>query len=88
MTRRERAAHVRKKDVFAKYGAKARAVLEALLAKYQDEGVTSLDNPRLLSIAPFNTMGTPVELVRTFGGREGFEHAVREMQAELYQLAS
>ena len=63
-------------------------VLETLLAKYQDEGVTGLDDPRLLQIPPLSAMGTPVELLRTFGGREGFEQAVREMQAVLYQLAS
>ena len=40
LTRRERADNVRKRDVFTKYGAQARAVLEALLQKYQDEGVT------------------------------------------------
>jgi hypothetical protein len=33
-------------------------------------------------------IGTPFELVKSFGGREGFEQAVREMQAALYQLAS
>ncbi len=43
LTRRERADNVRKRDVFTKYGAQARAVLEALLEKYQDEGV---DRPR------------------------------------------
>src|SRR5690606_8911187 len=32
LTRHERAANVRKRDVFARYGAQARAVLEGLLA--------------------------------------------------------
>jgi type I restriction enzyme R subunit len=39
LTRRERADNVRKRDVFTKFGPQARAVLEALLQKYQDEGV-------------------------------------------------
>ncbi|HEY1190029.1 MAG TPA: DEAD/DEAH box helicase family protein [Gemmata sp.] len=85
LTRKERAAHVREADGFAKYGAKARGVLEALLAKYENEGVTALDDLRVLKIAPFDAMGTPLELLTTFGGREGFEGAVREMQAALYQ---
>ena len=38
LTRRERAEQVRKRNVFAKYGEKARAVLEALLDKYADAG--------------------------------------------------
>ena len=46
LTRRERADNVRKRDVFTKYGPQARAVLDALLAKYQDEGVIDLGDPR------------------------------------------
>ena len=39
LTRRERAENVKKRDAFAKYGEQARAVLDALLVKYADEGV-------------------------------------------------
>jgi type I restriction enzyme R subunit len=88
LTRRERVENVRKRDVFTKYGNQARAVLEALLQKYQDEGVTSLDDPQILKISPFDTMGTPIELLKTFGGRPGFEQAVHELQTALYQGAA
>jgi len=84
LTRRERADKVRKRDVFTKYGEQARAVLEALLQKYQDEGVTSLADPRILKVAPFDTMGTPIELLKQFGGRPGFEKAVYELQNAIY----
>lgn len=84
LTRRDRAENVRKRDVFTKYGKAARAVLEALLQKYQDEGVTGLDDPRILKISPFDTMGTPFELLKSFGGRDGFEKAVHELQSALY----
>ena len=84
LTRRERVANVRKRDVFTKYGDQARAVLEALLQKYQDEGVTELDDPRILRITPFDTMGTPIELLNSFGGRVGFEQAVHDLQSALY----
>ncbi|MGP1678444.1 MAG: EcoAI/FtnUII family type I restriction enzme subunit R [Burkholderiales bacterium] len=86
LTRRERADNARKRDVFTRYGAQARAVLEALLQKYQDEGVTGLDDPRILKIAPFDAMGTPVELLKEFGGRNGFEKAVHELQSALYAV--
>jgi len=85
LTRRERADSVRKRDVFTKYGPQARAVLDALLAKYQDDGVINLDDPRILQVSPFDTMGTPVQLIRQFGNRLGFERAVHELQAALYQ---
>lgn len=83
-TRRERAENVRKRNVFTKYGDQARAVLEALLQKYQDVGLTNLDDPRILQIAPFDTMGTPLQLVKQFGSRADYEQAVRELQAALY----
>ena len=86
LTRRERANNVKKRDVFTKYGPQARAVLEALLTKYQDEGIVGgLDNVKMLEIPPFSTMGTPLQLIKTFGNRAGFEQAVHELQAALYQ---
>ncbi len=86
LIRRDRANNVRKRDVFTQYGPQARAVLEALLAKYQDEGiVTGLDNVRILEIAPFNAMGTPIQLIKEFGSRERFKTAVHELQSALYQ---
>jgi type I restriction enzyme, R subunit len=87
LTRKERAENVRKRDVFAKYGAQARAVLDALLSKYQDEGVTNLGDPRILHIPPLDGLGTPLQLIRQFGDRDGFERAVAELQAALYEAA-
>ena len=88
LTRRERAENVRKRDVFTKYGREARAVLEALLQKYQDEGVLNLDDPRILQIPPLSAMGTTVELIKRFGDRSDFERAVHELQAALYREAA
>ena len=85
LTRRERADGVRKRDAFATYGDQARAVLDALLAKYADEGVLNLGDAAVLRIAPLDRLGTPVELVRAFGGRPAFEQAVRDLQTELYR---
>ena len=85
LTRRERAENVKKRDVFSKYGDQARAVLDALLAKYADEGVLNLDDAKVLRISPFTELGTPVELINAFGGREGFDTAVHELQSALYR---
>ena len=85
LTRQERAANVQKRNAFAKYGDKARAVLDALLAKYADEGVLNLDDTNVLKIPPLNTLGTPIELVKAFGGKPAFEQAVHEMQSALYE---
>ncbi|WP_348652647.1 EcoAI/FtnUII family type I restriction enzme subunit R [Bradyrhizobium sp. Mp19] len=85
LTRRERAENVRKRDVFTKYGPQARAVLDALLEKYHDEGVLNLDDANVLKVTPFTEMGSVVQLIKAFGGKEGFEKAVHEMQDALYQ---
>ena len=85
LTRRERAESVRKRDVFTKYGPQARAVLEALLQKYQDQGVIDLGDPRILQIPPLDAMGTPIQLIKEFGTRADFMFAVQELQSALYQ---
>lgn len=85
LTRKERADNVKKRDVFTKYGGQARAVLDALLAKYQDEGVLNLDDANVLKISPFTQMGSVMQLVTAFGGKDKFEQAVREVQSALYE---
>ena len=85
LTRRERAENVKKRDVFTKYGGQARAVLGALLDKYADEGMLNLDDANVLRIPPIDSLGTPVELVRAFGGKPGFERAVHDLQTALYK---
>jgi type I restriction enzyme R subunit len=85
LTRKERANNVRKRDVFTKYGEQARAVLDALLDKYADEGVGPIERIDVLNVQPLNTLGTPVELVRHFGGRAQYLQAVQELETELYR---
>lgn len=88
LTRRERADNVRRRDVFTKYGPQARAVLEAMLQKYQDQGVIDLADPRVLQIPPFDAMGTPYQLIKEFGTRADFLFAVNELQSAIYQGAA
>jgi type I restriction enzyme R subunit len=85
LTRRERADNVKKRDVFTKYEDQARAVLDALLAKYADEGVLNLDDANVLRIPPLSSLGTPVQLINAFGGKAQFVAAVHEMRSALYQ---
>ena len=88
LTRRERAENVKKRDVYSKYGGQARAVLDALLGKYADEGVLNLDAPAVLHVAPFTEMGTPVQLIRAFGDWNDFSRAVQDLQSAIYQEAA
>jgi len=86
LTRKERAAKVKKRDYFTKYGEQARAVLTALLDKYADEGVGTLESAKVLRLDPFTAMGTPVEIINNiFGGKDKFENAVQELEQELFR---
>ena len=85
LTRRERADNVRKRNYFAKYGDKARAVLEALLEKYANEGIITIESPKVLKLNPFVDMGTPVEIINdVFGGRQKYESAIFELEQQLF----
>lgn len=84
LTRRERAEQVKKRNYFTQYGNQARRVLEALLDKYADEGVGQIEEPQILTVAPFTEFGTPIEIVRAFGGREQYQQALQELKASLY----
>ena len=87
LTRRERADNVRKRNYFTRYGEQARAVLEALLDKYADEGVESIEDMKVLRIQPLDQFGTPIEIIKHFGGRPQFEQAVRELEEQLFVIS-
>ena len=88
LTRKERADKVKKRNIFAKYGEHARAVLEALLQKYADTGITSVESMDILKVDPFTKHGTPMEIVKLFGGKPGYVKAIRELESELYRKAA
>lgn len=84
LTRKERAEQVKKRDYFTRYGEQAQRVLQALLDKYADEGVGPIEETQILTIAPFTSFGTPIEIIRAFGGLDQYEHAVHELEQALY----
>jgi len=84
LTRRERVDNVRKRDVFAKYGEKTRAVLDALLEKYADAGLKSFESLEILKVDPLTSFGTPIEIINLFGNKPNYLYALHELEAELY----
>jgi type I restriction enzyme, R subunit len=88
LSRRERAAKVRKRNVFARYGDKTRAVLEALLDKYADAGLKSVESMEILKVDPLTNFGTPVEIVKLFGGKQKYQTAIQELETQLYAEAA
>ncbi|MDA8338195.1 MAG: DEAD/DEAH box helicase family protein [Nitrospiraceae bacterium] len=87
LTRKERANNVKKRDYFAKYGEHARKVLEALLDKYADEGVENIESLEILRVEPLTEFGSPMEIIKEFGGRNKYLEAIRDLEKELYEAA-
>jgi type I restriction enzyme R subunit len=87
LTRRERAEQVRKRNYFAKYADKARVVIDRLLDKYADEGIEHIEDIGILRIKPLNELGTPLEIMKSFGGKEQYLKALHDLEEQLYKVA-
>ena len=85
LTRKERAENVKKRNYFGKYSGTAKEVLQALLDKYEDEGLENLEDMKVLRLDPFNKLGSPMEIVQEFGGRDQYLQAIHEIENELYK---
>jgi type I restriction enzyme R subunit len=88
LTRKERAEQVKKRDYFTKYGELARKVIATLLDKYADDGGLDFENPEIIRLEPLNRLGSPVEIIRAFGGKDAYDAAIQSLANELYSLAA
>lgn len=84
LTRKERVDGVKKQDFFNKYNGPAREVLEVLLDKYKNQGITEIVNMGVLRLDPFIKLGKPTKIVGYFGGKEGYISAVADLQNAIY----
>lgn len=87
LTKAERANNVRKRGYLHQYSDTAREVIAALLDKYSDAGLATIDSIEVLSLDPFRNIGSPAHIVKLFGGREQYIQAVRNLQREIYKAA-
>ena len=83
LTRQERANNVKKRDYFTKYGDRARKVLETLLDKYADEGVTNIESMDILKVKPLTDYGSPLEIIKQFGSKTKYIEAVKDWNKNL-----
>lgn len=84
LTRKERVDGVKKQDFLNKYNGPAREVLEVLLDKYKNQGVTEIVNMGVLRLDPFIKLGKPTKIVGYFGGKAGYISAVADLQNAIY----
>lgn len=87
LTRSERVNNVKKRDYFAQYGEQARKVLEALLDKYADEGIENIEDMKILQVNPLDQFGSPLEIVKLFGGKIQYLKALSKLEQEIYRAA-
>jgi type I restriction enzyme R subunit len=85
MTRGERVKKAQTSDYFTKYEGKAKEIIDLLLAKYADQGITAIDGIEDLIVSPFTEFGTPIEIVEEiFGGRDQYMEVIRNIESSLY----
>lgn len=87
ITRRERAENVKRNDYFAQYSEKAREVLEILLDKYADSGISQLEDINILYTPSFEKFGRPQKIVKYFGGMDGYLNAVQGLETAIYSYS-
>jgi len=87
LTKQERVNHVRKKGYLYKYSEVCQEVLTVLLDKYMNEGISELEDTRVLDNAPFDRIGSPKKIAKLFGGKEEYMKAVEELKRAIYEAA-
>lgn len=84
LTRIERINNVKKRGYLYKYSETARKVLGVLLEKYASDGLKEIEETKILQLQDFKEFGSPVKIVKEFGGRAAYEEAVKELEDEIF----
>lgn len=87
LTKSERLKKVKESNYFAKYEGAAKEIIDLLLEKYGEAGITAIDDPGDLQVSPFTEYGTPIEIVEgIFGGRDEYMKVIKKIEEELYAV--
>ena len=84
LSRRERAENIKKRNYFGKYSERVKAILNALIDKFADDGIMQIESKEILKYQPFDEFGTPMEIINEFGGKSEYENAIKELERELF----
>ena len=85
LTKQERIQNVKKRHYLYQYSDVAQKVISALLDKYADDGIREIEDRRVLQLQEFAEIGSPISIIKEFGGVAGYEAAIRDLTNELYQ---
>ena len=83
LTRAERAEKVKRSDFFSRYSGQAREILEALLERYVNYGISELENINVLKIPPFTKYGKPSKIASLFT-ETSYSESVKELENLIY----
>lgn len=87
LTRKERIEGVKKRNYLAKYEGKARTVLEGLMEKYGEDGVTNIENSQILNLNPFAQIAKRPRIMNgIFKSPDEYNEALKELEDELYKV--
>ena len=84
LTRIERVKNVQKRGYLYKYSELAQKVLGALMDKYASEGLKEIEETKVLQLHEFQQFGSPMKIVKAFGGKAAYEQAVKELEDEIF----
>ena len=84
LTRAERINNVKKRGYLYKYSETAQKVLGVLLEKYASDGLKEIEETKILQLQDFKEFGSPVKIVKEFGGKAAYEEAVKELEDEIF----
>lgn len=56
--------------------------------EYADQGIENIDSIQILIVPPIREFGTVTEIIKAFGSRKQYEKAIKELENELYKVAS
>lgn len=86
LTKKERIENVKKRNYFEKYSLEAREVIEALLEKYAESGIDTIEDIWVLNIGRFREFGSPLEIISRFGKKSDYIKVVKEIEEMIYEV--
>ena len=87
LTRKDRAKRVKESNYLDKYSESARKIIEGLMDRFGEVGVTEIENPLILKLDPFAQIAKrPIILTKFFKGQSDYNKAVKDLEEELYKI--
>ena len=84
LTRAERINNVKKRGYLYKYSETAQKILGVLMDKYASDGLKEIEETKILQLEDFKEFGSPMKIVKEFGGKSAYEQAVKELEDEIF----